>query len=327
MAVVEIRDTTMETTFVDVLGLPTKVLTWGKGLTEPFRSDETELVILVPGNPGLVEFYEEFLESIWEDFDRNIPVWTVGYGGLNEVPGQGRSKIPDPSTDEEKNYDLLGQVEHKAEFITRYVPEGVKIHLISHSIGAWMCLQMLKKREIKQRIINCYFLFPALDRLGRSPGGMMFKYLLKPSYRILELLYIYVLMTMPEAGRRFLISVYFWVTGLSTKVFPIIFNYVSSPAPLARSYKIAESAMDRIQTLDVDLVREHSDILHIYYGSVDFWVPISRFETMKRDVPEIDARLCELGLAHGFVVDHSKRMADILCEWIRTNRNNAAEIK
>lgn len=325
-AVVEMDESApMETVFVDVIGLPTKVLTWGRRLNEPFRSDETQLVLLVPGAPGLVEFYEEFLQTIWNDFERRIPVWAVAYGGLNELPGQQRSTIPDYSSDAEKCYDLLGQVEHKAAFIAEHVPAGVKIHLIGHSIGAWMCLQILNRQAIRGKLIDCYFLFPALDRLAHSPLGIVFKYVLKPSYRILEALYTYILMAMPEAARRFVVSVPFRATG-STHVFPIFYEHISSPAPLVRCYRIGASAIERIQTLDVDLVRRHSDILHIYYGSVDLWVPVSRFENMKRNIPEIDARLCESGLAHGFVIDHSKRMADILCDWIRSNRHRTSRI-
>lgn len=313
----------MEEVFVDVRGLPTKVLTWGKGLGEPFGENETEVVILVPGNPGLVEFYKEFLELIWIDFGRRIPVWTVGYAGLNDKPGE-RSLIPNIRSKEEEKFNLQGQITHKTEFIQKYVPDHVKIHLVSHSIGSWMCLQMLKNSKLKQKFVNCYFLFPALEDLAKSPMGTLFTYLLKPSYSFLELVYIYFFMQVPESVSKLILTVYFWCARLPDKIFWIIYNYIMSPAPLARSYKIAEDAMNTIKNLEVNVFRENIDLLHIYYGSCDGWVPVRRYQNIVQQVPAIDARLCKHALEHGFVVDHSKQMAKILCEWIRKNgeKNN-----
>lgn len=78
--------------------------------------------------------------------------------------------------------------------------------------------------------------------------------------------------------------------------------------------------MRRITELDVNLVKEHQDVLHIYYGTVDGWVPVHRYENMRKKVPGVDTRLCDLSMEHGFVLDHSQKMADILTDWIENNR-------
>lgn len=41
---------------------------------------------------------------------------------------------------------------------------------------------------------------------------------------------------------------------------------------------------------------------------------------MRRLVPEVDARLCDHRMDHGFVLDHSQLMADVLRDWIEANR-------
>lgn len=41
---------------------------------------------------------------------------------------------------------------------------------------------------------------------------------------------------------------------------------------------------------------------------------------MRKLVPEVDARLCDHRMEHGFVLDHSQLMADVLKDWIETNR-------
>lgn len=41
---------------------------------------------------------------------------------------------------------------------------------------------------------------------------------------------------------------------------------------------------------------------------------------MRKLVPEVDARLCDHRMDHGFVLDHSQLMADVLRDWIEANR-------
>lgn len=45
-----------------------------------------------------------------------------------------------------------------------------------------------------------------------------------------------------------------------------------------------------------------------------------RYENMRRLLPEVDARLCDHRMDHGFVLDHSELMADVLRDWIEANR-------
>lgn len=257
----------MATTFVDVMGMSTKVRYWGKALDEPFEAHETELILLVPGSPGVTDFYLEFLEAMWNNYERKIPVWTMAYGGLYDLPGE-RSELPDYFSEKEQKYDLDGQVQHKIEFVKKYVPEHVKIHMISHSIGSWISLQMLKDPQLKAKVINCYFLFPALDELAASPRGKAFRYLLMPAYHPFEIFYKKVILRMPEELIKIIVSMFFYVTRLPMKIYPIIYTHLLSPGPGQRSYRLAASAMRRIKQLDVKLIKEHKDVLHIYYGTV-----------------------------------------------------------
>lgn len=309
----------MATCYVDVMGMSTKVRYWGKALDEPFEPHETELMLMVPGSPGVTDFYLEFLEAMWNNYERKIPVWTIAYGGLYDLPGE-RSELPDFFSEKEQRYDLDGQVQHKIEFVRKFVPAHVRIHMISHSIGSWISLQMLRNPQLKAKVINCYFLFPALDELAASPRGKAFRYLMMPFYHPFEIFYKTVVMRMPEELLKLILSMFFYVSRLPLKIYPVIYTQIVSPAPGQRSYRLAASAMKRIRQLDVKLIKEHADILHIYYGTVDSWVPVHRYENMRRLVPEVDARLCDHRMEHGFVLEHSQLMADVLRDWMETNR-------
>jgi len=74
-------------------------------------------------------------------------------------------------------YNLEGQIEHKAEFINRFVPPGTKIHLIGHSVGCYIILKMLKKKMLNHQVHMSYLLFPAIENIGDSPNGKFFRYI------------------------------------------------------------------------------------------------------------------------------------------------------
>lgn len=67
----------MDTTFVKICGVPTKILTWGKRVGENF--DRKEIILFITGNPGLPGFYITFLATLFNCLQGNIPVWIIGW--------------------------------------------------------------------------------------------------------------------------------------------------------------------------------------------------------------------------------------------------------
>lgn len=102
----------MNDAYVNVNNVPTKVMTWGKWIEEDFEGDERkEIVILVPGNPGITDFYKDFLQTIYDKV--NIPVWAIGHAG-HEPPKDNNQLYDMPVLNNNKDiYGLDGQVKHK----------------------------------------------------------------------------------------------------------------------------------------------------------------------------------------------------------------------
>lgn len=57
--------------------MPTRFITWGAWIDD--LKDGENLILLIPGNPGLVDFYCEFLKELHEKLQ--IPVWAVSHLG------------------------------------------------------------------------------------------------------------------------------------------------------------------------------------------------------------------------------------------------------
>ncbi|CAH0690102.1 unnamed protein product [Spodoptera exigua] len=50
-------------------------------------------------------------------------------------------------------YNSDGQIEHKLDLINNYIDKRAKLHLIGHSIGAWLLMELLHKNDYLQKRI------------------------------------------------------------------------------------------------------------------------------------------------------------------------------
>ncbi|XP_048519496.1 lipid droplet-associated hydrolase isoform X4 [Dendroctonus ponderosae] len=128
----------MNEAFVEVNGVRTKIATWGRWIEESPATIK-ELIILIPGNPGVVGFYKQFANSLYEKTD--IPVWCLSHAGHN-LAENSITKLPN-FTEHRNLYGLKGQVKHKVDFLEKYLPHDAKVYLIGHSIGSYMALEVL----------------------------------------------------------------------------------------------------------------------------------------------------------------------------------------
>lgn len=91
----------------------TKILTFGSVVREDGPAED--MILMIPGNPGITRFYAMFLQTIYEQL--HIPIWVIGHVGHDLPPKWLRGKdnggdFP-PLKGNEGLYGLQGQVEHK----------------------------------------------------------------------------------------------------------------------------------------------------------------------------------------------------------------------
>lgn len=60
---------------VNVMGIPTVVACIGE------ISNSDACGILIPGNPGIIEFYDVFLTKLYEDFGPKLPIIGLAQAG------------------------------------------------------------------------------------------------------------------------------------------------------------------------------------------------------------------------------------------------------
>lgn len=67
---------------------------------------------------------------------------------------------------------------------------------------------------------------------------------------------------------------------------------------------------------DYEQIRRHQNRLHLYYGTIDKWVPVQFYESLKENVPGVQAELCQNKIPHAFVLSSSEIVAEIVSKWI-----------
>ncbi|XP_063699444.1 lipid droplet-associated hydrolase-like [Culicoides brevitarsis] len=310
------HNSAMQDKYVNIAEIPTRILTLGKWIEEPFdAAKEKEIVLVITGNPGVPGFYTAFITTLYQQLGRKLPVWIIGHAGHEEPDGKLREKVPQLSGNEHR-YDLAGQLAHKIDFFKQFVPEHVKIHLIGHSVGAWTILQLLKREEIRKQVHHCYLLFPTIERMKISPAGKIFTERIERARFYSKIFYL--IGFLPYAVRRYIINHYIQKWNLPDAYLDAALK-VANERVLARILHMGQDQVDNVYDLEVDWIKKNKEILKFYYGTTDHWCPTSYYYDLLEKIPEIDAQLDELGMAHAFNVRKGPEMAAICAEWIKNN--------
>ncbi|KAF4524799.1 hypothetical protein B566_EDAN010174, partial [Ephemera danica] len=302
----------MRVGYVPVHNVPSRVVTCGGWLDEAFaqRGQNKEMVFIIPGNPGLTGYYEEFVQYLYDQV--NMPTWILCHAGHEIEPS---SKVPSVK-DFPHLYDLPGQIAHKVEFINKYIPTDVKIHLIGHSVGCYIILNMLKNKLIDHEICMSYMLFPAVERIGISPNGKVFNFFEK--YFLWLILFASAFFSiLPKVIGKALVSAYFLLEGTLLKNVRTTMHLIN-PVILRHIFFLAADEMKNITDLDSDTIMAHKSKLLFYYGKKDGWCPLQYYHDMKQRLPEINAVTSTTDMRHAFVLNSSKEMASHLGKWITT---------
>lgn len=270
------------------------------------------LIFVIPGNPGFAPVYVPFIKTLYSTMNKRIPIWVVSHAGFHSGP-KDQKILTAPEESDAQNiediYGLNGQIEHKIAFLRAHVPKDVKIILIGHSIGSYICLHVMN-RVPEIPIIHAFLLFPTIERMAETPNGRIatpflcwFRYILYATgYLILK--------PCPEIIKSFLIQQFL---GFKSEISS---TSVLQPFCLANAAYLGSQEMVHVMKRDNEIIKEQLPKLTFYYGSQDGWCPVKFYEDMKKDFPEGNIHLCKKGLPHAFVLYSSQEMATIVADWI-----------
>lgn len=103
----------MQEAFLDLNGVPTHVVSEGRWVESGLAADGgRDVVVVIPGNPGIPSFYNGFLKTLNSKLPMETPVWMVGHAGHVKPSETSLRTLPKYETNREL-YNLNGQIKHK----------------------------------------------------------------------------------------------------------------------------------------------------------------------------------------------------------------------
>jgi len=89
---------------------------------------------MIPGNPGLIKFYDSFLDELHRLLNREVEI--TGISHANHFISKKNTSV----------FDLDSQIDHKISFMLKEIKQNPnqKYVLIGHSIGCYMILKMIE---------------------------------------------------------------------------------------------------------------------------------------------------------------------------------------
>lgn len=293
-------------------------MTWGGWIEDDLDSDS--VLVCVPGNPGITDFYFYFLENLHSLI--GIPIWVINHAGTEPAP----PNFSQPSLDEHPElFNLAGQVKHFKAFINKYVPENKKLFLIGHSVGGKICVELMKNDDIASRASQIHLVFPTLLHINQSPNGKLFTSYIQ--YLIPVIIFLaWLIGIVPQFVQLNMVSVYFWARGAWKNCH--MESCVRGTLKLFRwgaaksSLSLAKDEMYKINDLDNEIYENYYDRIFCYFAQNDRWAPLFQYHQIMEKHPKIQGVILDSKFTHSFVLTTPVDMAQVLAKNIETKLKN-----
>ena len=276
------------------------------------------------GNPGLISYYDEFLTALHDD-SPSTTILGVSLAGHEDF------EVSQPLS-------LQEQIENKIRIVDTIVSSAPfssltedrpRLVIMGHSVGAYMALQVLRKRP--HNVDRIFLLFPTLSHIsqGSNLGRVSSVVTSLPGSARVAALFVFIMrFLLPIPLLALFVRLAHTLPGahLSTTLAKF-FN----PASVQSFSHLAKYEFKEIRDLDVDTLTKYAKRVTAYYAVNDRWVPKFAREQVIQIINQNggDAFICNEGLPHAFslglvslfrplIVVHGPQMAKKISLWLST---------
>ncbi|KAF9777446.1 hypothetical protein BJ322DRAFT_1115012 [Thelephora terrestris] len=236
---------------------------------------ESTVVLFVPGNPGLAAFYTEYLTEL-------------------------RSKSPNLGILAHFAFGAYAWTQLKSAIealdAVRQTLQPKHVVLVGHSLGGWLCLQILKARP--EHVSGAFLLFPSLCNMAATPNGRRLSSALLPFTDTLTAALLSPLLRMIP---NFVYAAIF--RDWPAPQLRVLRDLLRSPAAIYACLTLADEEMKTIVALDEGLLSEHQHKLWLYFAKRDDWLG--------------DGVHGEPDIPHAFCINHGDVLAQQSLAWLK----------
>ncbi|KAI2470807.1 hypothetical protein F4781DRAFT_158652 [Annulohypoxylon bovei var. microspora] len=298
------------------------------------------LIFFIPGNPGLIAYYEPFLSTLRQLIDETASLQPTRF----HIHGQDLAGFRDddhaPFTAARKPHGLEHQIRHVlAAASALRVETGQpydEVLLVGHSVGAYialeLCHRLLRDPDLAPalRPTSAVLLFPTIHHISRSPSGQKLDLLRRTpvlgdhAYRVAQAF----LHLVPRGALHWIVR---RVLGFPASAADVTTSWLKSRDGV---WQALHMGMDEMEVIGEDRWDEELwEIAHdaeahhkvvpkffFFFGRHDHWVASHyRDEFIRTREKQVDrTRLIvdEGNIPHAFCINDSEVVADKVSTWI-----------
>ncbi|XP_059646599.1 uncharacterized protein LOC132293236 isoform X2 [Cornus florida] len=253
-------------------------------------SDNPRLhVLFIPGNPGVISFYTDFLESLYEML-----------GGTASVTAVGHISHTEKNWERGRLFSLQEQIDHKMDFIQCELQNiEVPILLVGHSIGSYISIEMY--RRCPEKVMYCIALYPFLAVNTESSHQSTIRRITASPILCNALSFIVAsLGLLPTQTSRFLAKIFIGRTCSATAV-EALCTHVLQYHTMRNVLFMAMTEFKKLsETPDWAFMRGKQSQLAFLFGVDDHWGPLQMFEEISKHVPDATIAIEREGHTHAF---------------------------
>ncbi|KAF9650337.1 alpha/beta-hydrolase [Thelephora ganbajun] len=268
---------------------------------------ESTVILFVPGNPGLAAFYTEYLSEL---HSRSPDLAILAHSHLAHTP----KVVDQPVFTNPSSVGLPAQLKSVIEALDaiKQTLQPKNIVLVGHSMGGWLCLQILKARP--EEVSGAFLLFPSLCNMAVTPNGRKLSYFFRPPIPLTAALFSPLLRILPNFVYK---AIY---RNWPAPQLSVLRDLLRSPTAIYACLTLADEEMKTITALDEGLINEHQHKLWLYFAEHDDWVGDSKEEIIRMFHPDHEAvRVVrgEADIPHAFCINHGKSVAQQSLIWLQ----------
>jgi len=263
-----------------------------------------KVFVIIPGNPGLVDFYWTMCQRIFDAYGGKCWVLCIGHAGHSH-----QSSLND---------DLISyedQIECKEALLRRELPwiaeADVSVTLSGHSVGSRICLELMK-RMAHVEFHSFYGLCPTVIDIADSANGraltpkltsITFRRFAAIAVQILQ----FILGFLPKAMQVLIARTIMQRNGeTADDYFVEIALRLVSPHLVRNSLDMADGEIRRIRDAGQfkDVIEKYGSRITFLLSPIDKWCDEPTVAKMRIEFPQANFLYLSSSLPHAFVLQH-----------------------
>ncbi|KAL0333519.1 UNVERIFIED_CONTAM: Lipid droplet-associated hydrolase [Sesamum angustifolium] len=229
-------------------------------------------VLFIPGNPGVISFYTDFLELLYESL-----------GGTASVTAIGHISHSEKNWESGRLFSLQEQIDHKISFIEQELQDvEVPIVLVGHSIGSYISLEIFKRSQ--EKVVFCIGLYPFLALNTASKTQASIRRLAESPAQCAAVSFMGGLLGMlPAPISRLLVKKTIGKSWSSSAIEVLCTHVLQLP-----------------EKPNWDFIRGKKNQIAFLFGLDDHWGPLHVYEEIRKQAPDARLEVEREGHTHAF---------------------------